>query len=162
MSGTKITTYAILAILSVSLFLGCISTTPPKPDGKELYNYITKENNYKKWKGWPGKEALYPGREPHGALLTTYVTDDAFSAIKDKKGTLPHGSIIVKENYNADMELMGITVMYKVKGYDGGHNDWFWARYSNGEIFEEGKANECIDCHAKRNDNDYLWTGDIK
>ncbi len=161
MSGTKIT-YAVLAILALSLLLGCIGAAPPKPDGKELYNYITKENNYKKWKGWPGKDALYPGREPHGSLLTTYVSDDAFSAIRDKKGTLPHGSIIVKENYNEDAVLMGITVMYKVKGYDAGHNDWFWARYSNGEMLAEGKATECIDCHAKRKDNDYLWTEDIK
>lgn len=153
----------MLAILSFSLFLGCVGTTPPKPDGKELYNYITNENNYKKWNGWPGKEALYPGREPHGSLLTTYVTEDAFSAIKDKKGILPHGSIIVKENYNADAVLMGITVMYKVKGYDAEHNDWFWARYSAEDgVFAEGKVNECIDCHAKRKDNDYLWTEDIK
>ncbi len=161
MSGTKIM-YAVSAILSLSLLLGCIGAALPKPDGKELYNYVTKENNYKKWKGWPGKDALNSGREPHGSLLATYVTENAFSAIKDKKGILPHGSIIVKENYNADTELVGITVMYKVEGYDAGHNDWFWARYSNGGIFAEGKVNECIDCHAKRKDNDYLWTEDIK
>lgn len=153
--------YAVLALFLVFEFLGCVGTTAPKPDGAALYNYI-QENPYKNWKAWPGKDALYPGKEPHGFLLATYVTDDAFSSIKDKK-SIPYGSIIVKENYNPDRELVAVTVMYKVKGYDSEHGDWFWLKYSpDGVIDDAGKVKECIDCHGQKKDNDYIFTDDIK
>ena len=167
MSGLKNIAFIVLALLLVSFFSGCVSTTEqkaePKADGKALYTYITKDNNYKNWKMWPGKGELYPGTEPHGALLTTYVIDNAFSAIEGKKGSLPEESIIVKENYSPDKKLGAITVMYKEKGYDAEHNDWFWAKYTpDGKIDAEGKVKACYDCHGQRKDNDYIWTGDIK
>ncbi|MBI2906786.1 MAG: cytochrome P460 family protein [Chloroflexi bacterium] len=112
---------------------------------------------------WPGKQALYPGTEPHGALLTTYVTDGAFSAIDGKKGSIPNGSIIVKENYMPDKTLAAVTVMYKVKGYDSANNDWFWLKYApNGAIDAQGKVGDCIACHGKRRDNDFIFTGSLK
>lgn len=145
-------------------------------DGKMLYNYITKDSNYKMWQMWPGKEEFYPGKEPHGALLTTYVTDDALSAIESGTGTsdgsavtLPDGSIIVKENYLPDKTLVAYTVMYKEAGYDPEHNDWFWVRYlPNGTITAEGKVKGCIDCHSQpkvefnNQINDYIFTSKLQ
>ncbi|MDW7726318.1 MAG: cytochrome P460 family protein [Candidatus Methanoperedens sp.] len=161
--------YTILAIFVVSIFLGCVrgpeepGAEIPEADGRALYNYITEENDYKNWRMWPGKSALYPGTEPHGVFLTTYVTDNAFSAIDGKMGSLPDGSIIIKENYNPDKELDSVTVMYKVKDFDPEHNDWFWLKYSSdGMIDAEGKVVGCIDCHGLGKDNDYLFTSDIK
>ncbi len=60
-------------------------------NGKALWDYLKKENYAKNWKMWPGKEAFYPGQEPHGALLTTYVNKTAYMAIEGKKGQLPDG-----------------------------------------------------------------------
>ncbi len=167
MPGIRNFAYIVLALFLSSLFLGCMGTKEPgvdvKADGKVLYDYITKEENYKNWKGWPGKDELFPGREPHGILLTTYVTGGAFSAIEEKKGSLPYGSIIVKENYCPEKMLKALTVMYKVKGYDAEHNDWFWASYlPDGEIVAEGMVKECNDCHGQRKDNDYIMTDEIK
>lgn len=108
-----------LVILLVAAFslvaVGCKSEMPAA-DGTALYNYINDTSRYTEWRMWPGKEALYPGTEPHGMLLTTYVTDGAFSAIEGKKGSIPDGSIIVKENYMPDETLAAVTVMYKIEG----------------------------------------------
>lgn len=53
--------------------------------------------------------------------------------------------------------------MYKEKGYDAEHNDWFWAKYTpDGKVDAEGKVKACYDCHGQRKDNDYIWTGEIK
>ena len=167
----------IYSILLISIYMISIvgiaiaqeeSMNTTKADGKTLYNYIIKENDYKKWKMWPGKGELYPGIEPHGVLLTTYVTDDTFSAIEARTGVLPYGAMIVKENYMPNKTLVAITVMYKEKDYDPKNNDWFWAKYMpNGTIGAEGKIQGCIDCHGQSKEkygnqiNDYIFTSNL-
>ncbi|OGP94760.1 MAG: hypothetical protein A2Z19_03490 [Deltaproteobacteria bacterium RBG_16_54_18] len=134
-----------------------------KAEGAALWDYLKKADYAKKWEMWPGKSALYPGKEPHGALLTTYVNKTALAAIKEKKGMLPDGSIIVKENYTPDKKLAALTVMYKVKGYNPQAGDWFWAKYlPDGKIAAEGKVAGCIQCHASVKANDYVATGPLK
>ncbi|HLB71164.1 MAG: cytochrome P460 family protein [Candidatus Methanoperedens sp.] len=177
MEKTKNIVYILAGIFLVSLFLGCVGTKEtklePRADGKALYDYITVGNNYKTWKMWPGTGEMYPRStekpsEPHGVFLTTYVSDNAYSDIVAKKGILPDESIIVKENYDADKKLAALTVMYKEKGYDPEHNDWFWVKYQpNGTIDAQGKVKGCIDCHDlpkdmfKDKSNDYIWSGDL-
>jgi len=133
-----------------------------EPDGFSLYRHITEEDNYKSWSLWPGKGEMYNGTEPHGALITVYVTDNAHSAIEGKAGIMPEESIILKENYNPEKQLQAITVMYKEKDYDPEHNDWFWVKYSaNGTVEAEGKVEGCIQCHEGSKDNDYIFTGNL-
>ncbi len=135
----------------------------PIPDGAALYRYITEEDNYRAWRMWPGRGELYPGSAPHGAFLTTYVTDAAHSAVQDKTGSIPQGSIIVKENYTADKELSSFTVMYKVMDFNPAENDWFWAKFlPGGGIEAEGRVQGCIDCHGKRRDNDFIYTSPLR
>ncbi len=134
----------------------------PEPDGEQVYAYITEENNYKRWSLWPLKEEIYASTSIHGPLLTTYVSDDAETAINERAGVLPYGSIIVRESYDADGELREIGVRYKVQGYDSEHNDWFWAAYSpDGEIIVEGMVDSCQECHSVVADNDYVYTSYI-
>lgn len=135
----------------------------PMAEGAAIITYITDSNPYQRWELWPGKGQLYKGRHPHGALLTTYVSDNALAAILGKEGTLPDGALVVKENYSADRKLDAITVMYKKKGYDPQSGDWFWLKYgADGTIMAEGKVGGCIGCHASATDNDWLLTGPIK
>ena len=138
----------------------------PAATGKDLWDYLTKEKYRKSFTLWPGKGKLYKGTEPHGALLTTYVNQPALAAIQGKKGTLPDGAIVVKENYMPDKKLAAITVMYKVAGYNPGVGDWFWAKYTpDGKVEAEGKsgmADMCIGCHGKAKGNDFLFTGELK
>jgi Cytochrome P460 len=169
MAKIKNVTYTVLVIFLASVFLGCVSTKEtklePKAEGKALYDYITTGNSYKDWNKWPGKGELYPRSpgSPHGDFLTTYVSDNALSAIQDKKGILPDESIIVKENYDANKKLAALTVMYKEEGYDPGHNDWFWAKYGiDGSVQAEGKVQACIDCHGTKKDNDFTFSSPLK
>jgi len=135
----------------------------PAAKGADLVAYLKAENYEKNWKHWPGKQPKYQGREPHGALLSTYLNAAAFDALSKKAGTMPAGSIIVKENYMPDGKLDAYTVMYKVQGFDAANNDWFWIKYkADGTIEAEGKVDMCIGCHTAQKANDYIYTGPLK
>ena len=134
----------------------------PKADSADLYNYIITVSPYTRWQLWPGKEKLYKGTEPHGAFLTTYVNEPAHRAASQKAG-MPDGAIIVKENYTADKKLSAVSIMYKVRGYNPAGGDWFWGQYDPaGAVKASGKVDSCINCHQKRKDNDYIFTGPLK
>jgi len=135
----------------------------PATDGKALIEYITKQSDYTSWPLFPGKGKLYKGAHPHGAFLTTYVSNDALQAIKSKKGTLPSGAIIVKENYRPEKKLAAVTVMYRKAGYNPDAGDWFWVKYApGGQIEKEGKVAGCINCHRAVQGNDWIYTGPVK
>jgi hypothetical protein len=137
--------------------------THVEASGIALWNHMKGVDYSKKWQMWPGKTAFYQGTEPHGVLLTTYVNGPALKAIKTKKGVLPNGAIIAKENYSSEKKLMAITVMYKVAGFNPEARDWFWVKYlPDGKIEAEGKVKMCIECHAKAKRNDYVTTEPLK
>lgn len=132
-------------------------------NGANMWKYISKDEPYTKWDLWPGKGKMFEGTEPHGALLTVYVTKGAHKAISKNKGKFTQGNIIVKENYKPDKTLAAITIMYKAKGYNPEAGDWFWAKYNpDGTVDKEGKVGGCIKCHSAKADNDWVFTGDIK
>jgi hypothetical protein len=131
--------------------------------GAAVWDYLKKEGYANKWKMWPGTTVMYPGPEPHGAFLTTYVNEPALKAITGKKGKFPDGAIISQDNYSKNKKLKFISVMYKVKGYNPQGGDWFWAQYKpDGRIEVEGKVDECIKCHIAQKGNDYVYTSKMK
>lgn len=131
----------------------------PDTTAEAVWSYLQSVNYEEAWSMWPGTTALYPGTEPHGALLTTYVNPAAEQGLTDVSGMLPDDAIIVKENYQPDSTLASVTTMYKVEGYDPEHNDWFWAKYGpDGEVESAGRVPGCIECHGERADNDYVWS----
>ncbi len=133
----------------------------PGPDAEKLNEYIIKYNPYRTWSLWPGKGRLYKAKEPLG-LVTTFVNDTASYSIKKKKG-MADGSIIVTENYSADKKFLALFVMYRIKGYNPDGGDWFWAQYApDGKVEASGKVKACIECHASRKNNDYIFTGEVK
>jgi hypothetical protein len=150
---------AVVAATAGCELSGSQSTDDGRADGASLWTYISSENPYKNWDLWPEKGEFYLSEEPHGALLTTYVNDKALDVIEGKKGVMPDGAIIVKENYMPDKTLETISLMKKIDGYNPQANDWFWVEYKpNGEIEKEGKVFNCIGCHSKERENDYLFT----
>lgn len=133
------------------------------PEGQAVIDFLTKTVNYRSWPLWPGKGELYPGQHPHGAFLTTYVSPEAAKAIQARAGRLPDGAMVVKENYSPDKQLVAITVMYRVKGYNPDGGDWFYLKYAPaGSIDKQGKVAGCIGCHAAVKGNDWLFTGPVK
>ena len=77
----------------------------PGPNAEKLNEYIVRYDPYIAWELWPKKGKLYKGTEPHGSLLTTFINNTAHFSIKKKKG-MEDGSIIAKENYTAEKNLL--------------------------------------------------------
>lgn len=123
---------------------------------------------YKNWAPWPGQdEDFYEGQAPHGALLKMYVNRKAAA----NPGGLPHGSVIVKENYSPDENLKSVTVMYRSENYDPDHYDWYWVKYNpDGTVAKTppdkgskpiaGKFQSCIQCHSGAGGNDFAFAND--
>ncbi len=158
----------VFCLLTLTAFLAAPMVTTagmklPAADGKALWAYLTGVKYQETFALWPGKGKLYKGKEPHGALLTTYVNKKALGAIEGKKGVMSPGAIVVKENYKPDKTLAAITVMFKVDKYNPEVNDWFWVKYApDGKVQKEGKVGGCIGCHGQVKGNDYFFTGKLK
>lgn len=136
-----------------------VQARTPQPEGNEVFDYITEENNYRNWDLWPLRGERYASVSVHGPLLTTYVSDNAVPAIESRAGALPYGSMVVRESYDSEGELREIGVRYKVEDYDPEHNDWFWAAYTpDGEVMVEGRVESCQTCHSIEAANDYIYT----
>ena len=150
----------ILLVLSA----GCVAEErPPKTEGKDLWNHITVVEPYNGFSYIPGHQGMYQSRGEHGAYIKTFVNDLALKSLREKMGVMRPGSVIVTENYNTEKQLVAITAMYKVEGYDPDHGDWFWVMYSpGGAVEEEGKVRFCIACHAQRDYNDYVFSDEVR
>lgn len=130
----------------------------PDTTAEALWAHLQRES-YQSWALWPGKERRYKGQEPHGALLTTYVNGLAHDGLTHGAAQMAPGAIVVKENYGPGDQLMAITVMQKVQGYDPQHRDWFWAKYlPDGKVDAAGRVAACYQCHDGAADHDGLWT----
>ncbi|NPV07344.1 MAG: c-type cytochrome [Anaerolineae bacterium] len=126
---------------------------------RQLWEFLQEANYQENWSTIPGKGLLYRGQDPHGALLSTYLNPEAAQALQERPRLMPHGAIIVKENYTEDETLAAITVMVKSDGYYPDHNDWFWASYGpEGELDVAGPVPGCISCHGAVWSNDYVFS----
>jgi hypothetical protein len=149
----------LMSFFVFSAFLSRAGENLPSADGEKFWTYISKINPYKKWGMWPGHEGMYPGHSPHGAYVKLYANDIALKATRDGL-PMPHGAILVKENYNKDKKiLLVITPMYKVKGFNPAGGDWFWAKYDpDGTTMTSGRIDGCINCHSVQKSRDWIFT----
>jgi hypothetical protein len=147
------------------------ATRPPTPEEfyASFWKHLNKqESPYKKWESLPGKKDLREGAAPHGDFVRTYANKTATSDPK----VLPYGSILVTENYGEDKKtLIDITVMYRSKGADAQHGDWYWLKYlpdgtiartpeKEGKKAIAGKVSSCIECHSKAAGKDLVYSND--
>ena len=136
---------------------------------KSFWTYLSQRNApYTKWPALPGTEALREGEGPHGKFVKTYVNQLVAGSPK----ALPQGAILVAENYGEDQKtLQNIMVMYRVKGSDPQHFDWYWLTYQpdgsialtsaqEGNKPVAGKVASCIECHAKAKGTDFVFLND--
>ncbi len=139
-----------------------MSAALPDTTATSLWSHLEDADYTVNFRLWPEKGELYPGTEPHGMLLTTYLNEVAFDALSNKAGTMPEGAIIVKENYMPDSILGAVTVMYKVDGYNPDFGNWFFVkRLANGTVEASGRVPMCQACHSAQAANDYLFTGSL-
>ena len=139
-----------------------------QPFEVKFWNYL-KSAQYKNWAPSPGTDGTASdGESPHGAKLKMYLNRVAVSNPKE----LPHGSIIVKENYGPDAKtLMAITAMYRSKGFDQKNYDWYWVKFmpdgtvartptNMGSMPIKGKFKSCIECHGGADGGDFSFLND--
>lgn len=146
------------------------ATRPMTPDEfyQSFWKHLNKQDaSYKTWGTVAGKKGVRAAKEPHGEFMQTFANKVAADA-PDK---LPYGSILVTENYDKDKKLKDIAVMYRSKGADPQHGDWYWLMYRpDGSIArtpdnEEkkpiaGKVASCIECHSKAAGKDLVYSND--
>ncbi len=145
------------------------STSPePMSFEQKFWNHL-QHHSYQDWAPAPsGSGDFMEGQSPHGAFVKLFLNRTAAGNPQN----LPHGSIIVKENYGPDREsLMAVTVMYRTEGYNPEGGDWYWVKCNPdgsvatmppemGSMRIAGKVNACIECHAGSNGNDFSFVND--
>lgn len=142
---------------------------PPDTTGAAIWTHLQESNYAETWELWPDKGRKYPGQQPHGAQLTTLLNDVAYEALMSDAEQFPDGAIVVKQNFSPEGELAAVTTMYKVEGYNPDHADWFFTKHlASGELDTtpngmamEGRLPGCQSCHMAKQDNDYIYTGEL-
>ncbi len=130
----------------------------PPPEGKAFLHYITEVSPYQGWGFWPGHTEMKEGKSPHGAYVKIMANPIALKAVREGKDKMPPGSMIMKENFNKKKELVALTPMYRVEGYNPDGGDWYWAKMGpDGKVMAEGKIKGCIDCHARVKKRDWVF-----
>lgn len=146
------------------------ATRPPTPE--EFYatfwqHIVRQDAPFTKWGSLPGKEGWNEGKNPHGDFVRVY----ANKAAAESPNALPLGAVIVADNYDKDKKRTDITVMYRVKGTDPQHNDWYWLKYlpdgsiargseKEGKKAIAGKVTMCIVCHSRAGGSDLVFSND--
>ncbi len=124
------------------------------PTGQERTEADALEQEIAGYQGWKTPDWVEGYNEsvhPLPAYVKYYVNDIGMSDIDDP----PNGSVFVKEQFDEDKQLIGLTVMKKIDGYDPENKDWFWAiADASGGVTNAGRLNSawtsnCISCHKK-------------
>ena len=142
-----------LGLLTLALVItGCsFLGYPTGQDRVEADTLQDEIANYREWDTPDWVEGLQPTVHPVPSFVRYYVNDIGMQDIDE----LAPGSIIVKEQYDENQELMNLTVMKRIAGYNPEHGDWFWAiADTNGQWENAGRLNSwytsaCIDCHER-------------
>ena len=81
--------------------------------GAKLWERITKEDNYKRYKNWSDHEGVQPGVSPHGRYHEVFINSKLSDSLPIADKIAPNGSIIVKENYT----LVNTKIAYELNKY---------------------------------------------
>ncbi|WP_291510336.1 cytochrome P460 family protein [Acidithiobacillus sp.] len=96
-------------------------------------------------------------------LTTDLANGPAIRSIQQAGGLMKvhryrDGSLLVKENYNLQKQLVGVTAMVKVAGFDASDRNWVMAAYKpSGVPISFGKVGSCIACHALVRTQDFVF-----
>jgi hypothetical protein len=131
--------------------------TQAEISGDRLWKRISVEEKYADYPEWPDFEGMQIGQSPHGRYHIIHIHPVLRNALPIGDNTAPPGSIIVKENFDAEKNRLGYTVMAKVKDFNPATKDWFWASYDAvGKTLAYGNVDMCIRCHEGMKSNDYV------
>ncbi len=111
----------------------------------------------------PRSQVFQPGSRTVDPYTVDLANDLAREAILRAGGIrrvirYPGGSLVVKENYDPNRKLDGVTAMLKLPGYDPSDRNWLMAAYSpQGRVVAYGQVASCIACHAMVRRADFVF-----
>jgi hypothetical protein len=139
--------------------VGCTYLGVPTGQDKVKAEALEQEiADYATWETPDWVEGYTESVHPLPAYVKYYVNEKGMSDIDNP----PDGSIFVKEQFDEDKNIIGLTVMKKIDGYDPENKDWYWAiADTDARITNAGKLNStwtssCITCHKKGDGGDDL------
>lgn len=110
----------------------------------ELWKLIQTEGYQMHWKEFPGPEATKK-QAGSGTYYKTYVNDKVYEALENKVRPLPPGSIIVKDRYDDQEQLVSVTARINFGGDEPNDIRWFTAQYSpDGEVLYTNKMGKGV------------------
>lgn len=146
-----------LALGAESVYIQAAKPTLPPAIPEAVFAYITVASPYAKWGIMPGSTMFRTGEEPHGLRQNIHVNSIAYPALRAQLGTLPDGSIMVKEIYGENKKISALAVTYKPLGSGPGVADRLWVSYApDGRVLAKGAEAGCISCHAPATKSDFV------
>ena len=168
--------FAVWCHVAVAQGSGSSRSTPSRPARPQtteefadsLWRFIVRQQSpYTKWDAVTAKNVETPGiGGAHGSNPRIYANPTAVQNLSSP----PQGSIFVIDDYAEDGKTRNnVSIMYRAKGTDPEHNDWYWLRYlPNGSIARAGstqgarpiagKVTSCIECHEKAGGKDLVFS----
>lgn len=153
MKPWTIQTAGLLLSVAVISIAGC--TFLGKPVGQDKAEANTLEQEIADYRSWKKpefyEEGFFESEHPLPEYVKYYINDIAHDSFEKPAD----GAVFVKEQFNKDKELIGLTVMKKIEGYDPENNDWYWAiadksaRVTNAGRLNSTWTSNCIDCHRR-------------
>lgn len=164
MKRSKTTYLGLLLLAGAVLLAGCAYFGKPTGQDKTEANTLEQEiANYADWQTPDWVAGYTESVHPIPAYVKYYVNTAGMSDIDNP----PNGSIFVKEQFDEDKQIIGLTVMKKIDGYDPANKDWYWAiadtdaRITNAGKLDSSWTSSCISCHKKGDGgNDLLFVND--
>lgn len=150
----------LIVLLALGLTSSFLLADNRVPEAGKLWQKITLEFPYSEWGDWDGNHNLREGGSPQAPFYRIYVNE---IGLRSKKVPVYPGTIIVRENIGTDNSIKSLTVMQKIRGYNGDGGDWFWSKYSpEGKVEQAGKIIECIACHSSVREHDFIFSRQFK
>ena len=167
---------AVRSQFAVGQGSGSSRSTPSRPARPQttqefadsLWRFIVRpQSPYTKWATVPISKVEH-AEKGHGANPKIYANPTAMQDLSAP----PQGSIFVIDDYADDGKTRNnVSIMYRAKGSDPEHNDWYWLRYlPDGSIARTddtpgakpiaGKVKSCIECHDKAGGKDWVFSND--
>lgn len=136
--------------------------------GDESKTCIPEESlDFTAWKSWTRinpKTQLSAGHS--NVWVAIYVNKLAKGIYINSRGPYPPCAKIAKASYKdrENKQFIDLTAMFKMPaGYDSNNNDWWYATYDQtaNHAEEKGRLANCITCHEKAEQTDFLFSKEV-
>ena len=147
------------------------NTPPPPTDTPTPVGFVDhdcnseEEKDFDDWASWTKVNPTILQSEGHNGWVDIYVDDLAKSTYLEASAPYLECARIVKARHPGEtLKVNRLLVMVKMAaGYDPENNDWWYGLYNEtGNIeFKAGKVEDCIECHKKAIEMDYLFSKEV-